>query len=160
MRATDDAKRQADERGEHQRADGENRRIGRALRDEVAHRPVVQQRVPEVEPHRAAEPVAVLRRDRFVQAVTGARLLDGFTTRFDPERAGGVIAGRETGQHERGRRNGDDQQYRHRQASCDVARQWTTAMVSGDHNSGDIVAAGVALTTRDDIARLTRGAAK
>ena len=76
--AGDDAERQADERGEEQRGERENRGVGRALGNQLADRPVVQQRAPEIEAHGAAQPVAVLRADRLVEAVARARLLDGF----------------------------------------------------------------------------------
>ncbi len=51
--AGDDAEREADERGERERAEREDGAVGGALRDELLHRPVVEQRAAEVEADRA-----------------------------------------------------------------------------------------------------------
>ena len=51
--AGDDAERKADEGGDSQRGDREDRGVGRAFGHQIADRPVVQQRVAEIESDRA-----------------------------------------------------------------------------------------------------------
>ena len=57
-----------------QRGDREDRGVGGALGNQIAHRPVVGERAAEVEPQRAGQPVAVLRADRPIEAVARAQL--------------------------------------------------------------------------------------
>ena len=64
---------------------GQQRGIGGTFGNEIGDRTVEEQRAAEIQPHRTAQPVAVLRGNGLVETKARARLLDRLPSRFDAE---------------------------------------------------------------------------
>jgi hypothetical protein len=148
--ARDDAQRQADERSEQQRSDRQDGGVGGAFGNEVAHGTAILHGIAKVEPRGAGDPVAVLRADRLVEAVSRALLRDRLLAGAGPQRFGDEVAGRQAREHQRGRRDPDHQHERERQAPREIPDQWTTATVSGRQNNCGRYSDGVRFITRDE----------
>ncbi len=107
-----------DECGEEQSRGTEQRRLPCAFGHELADRPAVLHRLPEIEPHGAAQPGAVACEERAIESE--AVTLGRGDSRIEVERVD-RIAGGSLDQHQRRRRDDEHEQHREEQATKQVA---------------------------------------
>src|SRR5207302_11015768 len=96
------------------------------------------------------EPVAILRRDRLVEAEPRPRSGNRLGARIRADRLADEIARCQPREQKRTRRHAGDEEDREREPAHEVARQWTTATVSGRQSSWGRATDGVRLKTREE----------
>jgi len=96
-----DTERDTESRGQEKGSKRQNGGVRGACRDEIAHRPVVEERTPKIETRRCTEPVEILRADRSIQAQPRSGLSLGRGTGVGRKREVDEVSGCEPRQDQR-----------------------------------------------------------